>query len=252
MLISYTFMESVENTNSTKGASSMQNSRELSARVLQAQDEERRRIARELHDSTGQDLALLTLNLGRLRTRAEKVAPILEKSVSDCFDLAKHISAELRTISYLLHPPLLDELGLASALLWYIDGFKHLTNIDVELGLSKNLQRLPSEIEIAIFRIVQESLTNVHRHSGSSKASISLERKARDVVLEVSDEGKGIPAQLLSRLELGSSTGVGLRGMRERVKSLGGEIQIGRAAKGTRIKAVIPIAVNDLANCYPT
>lgn len=230
----------------------MQNSRELSARVLQAQDEERRRIAHELHDSTGQDLALLTLNLGRLRTRAEKVAPILEKSVSDCFDLAKHISAELRTISYLLHPPLLDELGLASALLWYIDGFKHLTNIDVELGLSKNLQRLPSEIEIAIFRIVQESLTNVHRHSGSSKASISLERKARDVVLEVSDEGKGIPAQLLSRLELGSSTGVGLRGMRERVKSLGGEIQIGRAAKGTRIKAVIPIAVNDLANCYPT
>jgi signal transduction histidine kinase len=222
--------------------------RALSACLLRAQDEERRRIARELHDSTAQTLALLTMNLDNLTGMAEGLSPEARTALSRCVQLAKQVCTELRTTSYLLHPPLLEEVGLASTVCWYVEGFKTLTSIDVNLRLSDKLTRLPADVEIAIFRIVQECLTNIRRHSGSAKAFISLERQAGQVVLEVKDEGRGIPQQLLSRIELGSSTGVGLRGMRERVRGLGGEFEIASLGTGTRIRAMIPLMNKGLAN----
>jgi signal transduction histidine kinase len=208
---------------------------------MEAQDEERRRIARELHDGTGQALTLLIMNLGHLCAQAEKAQPDINKLACDCTQLAKEISDELRTISYLLHPPLLDDLGLASAMQWYVDGFKQRTGIDVGVVLPPDLQRLSPEVETAIFRIVQESLTNVHRHSGSATAGISLRQMANRIVLEVWDSGRGMPREGLST-ELGGAkpSGLGLRGMRERVKGLGGHMEIVSTARGTDIKAVIP------------
>lgn len=221
---------------------SAQSRREQSARLSQAQDEERRRIARELHDSTGQDLAVLTMNLGSLRVKAEQVDPSISNLAADCEDLARHISTELRTISYLLHPPMLDQMGLASALDWFIEGFKIKTDIDVALDLPGNLERLPREIETAMFRIVQEALTNIHRHSGSSTATISLQPHPQDILLRIKDEGKGIPKQALHKIGRGLSVGVGLRGMRERVKDLGGHMEISSPGKGTELKFVIPVS----------
>jgi two-component system NarL family sensor kinase len=216
-------------------------SRKLSARLMQAQDDERRRIARELHDGTGQVLALLIMNLDRLGQETERTHPDLTKSASECSQLARQISRELRAISYLLHPPLLDELGLTSAVAWFVNGFKNLTEIDVVVDLAPDMGRLPHDVETAIFRIVQESLTNVHRHSGSRMAAISLQRQRGNVVLEVSDRGKGISGVRLSQIARGESSGIGLRGMRERVKSLGGEIDIAAFDGGTHVRVAIPL-----------
>jgi two-component system, NarL family, sensor kinase len=216
-------------------------SRKLSARLMQAQDDERRRIARELHDGTGQVLALLIMNLDRLGQETERTRPDLTKSASECSQLARQISRELRAISYLLHPPLLDELGLTSAVAWFVNGFKNLTEIDVVVDLAPDMGRLPHDVETAIFRIVQESLTNVHRHSGSRMAAISLQRQRGNVVLEVSDRGKGISGVRLSQIARGESSGIGLRGMRERVKSLGGEIDISAFDGGTHVRVAIPL-----------
>ena len=216
--------------------------REQSARVSQAQDEERRRIARELHDSTGQDLVVLTMSLVHLRVKAEHVSAEISNMAADCEDLARHISSELRTISYLLHPPLLDQMGLPSALDWLIEGFKDKTDIDVALDLPSDLERLPRDIETATFRIVQEALTNIHRHSGSSKAAVSLEYHGEGLVLRIKDEGKGIPKEALYKIGRGLSGGVGLRGMRERVKNLGGHMEIRSPGTGTELKFVIPVS----------
>ena len=215
--------------------------RDQSARLSQAQDEERRRIARELHDSTGQDLAALTMNLGYLRVRAEHVNPEISDPAANCEDLARQISTELRTISYLLHPPLLDQMGLASALDWFIEGFKSKTEIDVALDLPTNLERLPRDVETAMFRIVQEGLTNIHRHSGSSTAAVVLHHDRNDITLQIKDEGKGIPKEALSKIGRGQSVGVGLRGMRERVSDLGGHMEIRSSGKGTELKFIIPM-----------
>ena len=212
---------------------------ELSARILRIQDEEHRRIARDLHDSVGQLLAALSMNLGYLQ---EKIVDAgLVRSISDSQRLTEQISSEIRTVSHLLHPPLLDELGLASALDWYVREFSQRSKIKVELSISPELKRLPQEMETSIFRIVQECLTNIHRHSGSTKAAISLTQDNTEVQVEVKDEGKGISLERQLELTSKGRAGVGFRGMRERARELGGRLEIRSDGSGTQVKATMPL-----------
>jgi signal transduction histidine kinase len=215
--------------------------RGLSGRLLQAQDQERRRIARELHDSTGQSLAALTMILSKLRKKASGVNPELSSELDESERITRSVSDELRTTSYLLHPPLLDEMGLQAGLRWYIEGFKGRSNIKVSLNLPKNLERLPADLELMIFRVVQECLTNVHRHSESPSATISLCNSNGMLKLEIRDQGKGMPADRLVAVTGPGTVGVGLRGMRERVKAFGGELEIMSDSQGTVVRAVIPL-----------
>jgi signal transduction histidine kinase len=216
--------------------------RQLSARLLRVQDEERRRIARDLHDSTGQTLAFLSMNLASLQAEAERQSPELAKAIVESADIVKQVSGELRTMSYLLHPPLLDEMGLACALDWYIVGFGERSGIQVNLQISGELGRLPGDLETAIFRVVQECLTNIHRHSGSPTATVRLRRDSDGIRLEIEDEGKGIPAEKLSQCVSSGTLGLGLRGMRARIRDFGGEMEIVSPEKGTCIKVTVPIA----------
>jgi PAS domain S-box-containing protein len=220
--------------------STNQGLRDLSARLLHVQDEERRHIARDLHDSTGQTLALLTMTLSALESEVRKLSPELAKGLADNAELVRQVSVELRTLSYLLHPPLLDEVGLGSALHWFVDGFGKRSGILVNLELPGNLGRMPRDLETAIYRVVQECLTNIHRHSQSPVAAIRLSESARRIVLEVTDQGKGIDQHKLSRIASSCAPGVGLRGIRERIQNFRGELEITSDAKGTRIKVVIP------------
>jgi len=215
----------------------------LSGRLLQMQDEERRRIARELHDSAGQMLAALSMKLMPLQSEVDKIGPAPAKELQESLDIVAQLSKELRTISHLLHPPLLDEVGLASALRLYLDGFTDRSGIQVDLELPTDFGRLSRDLETAIFRVVQECLTNIHRHSGSSTAKISIVRSDAKVEIEVEDQGKGIPAEKRQQLELGGKAGVGLRGMRERVRQLGGNLEIRPAVAdtGTLIRAQFPV-----------
>jgi signal transduction histidine kinase len=217
--------------------------RELTARLLNLQDEERRRIARELHDNAGQALSALALNLSAVARDLEQLVKTAG-TVADSASIVQQMSSDIRTMSYLLHPPLLDEMGLASAVRWYVDGFAERSKIAVGLECEKDLGRLPREVETAIFRLVQECLTNVHRHSGSSTASIRIAQTGGQLVVEVSDEGKGIVSEKQEQMESGVTLGVGVRGMRERVRQLGGKLEIiseGIGA-GTRIVARLPVA----------
>ncbi|HXA75852.1 MAG TPA: MEDS domain-containing protein [Candidatus Acidoferrales bacterium] len=215
--------------------------RELSARLLRVQDEERRRIARDLHDSTGQSLALLSMNLSAMEAEASKSNPGLLKSLVENEEIVRQISTELRTLSYLLHPPLLEEMGLESALRWYVDGFRQRSNIQITLDLSADLGRLSQDLEIALFRVIQECLTNIHRHSESPTASIRVSRYAGGINLEVRDEGKGISPEKLAKIISSGESGVGLRGMRERIKGLCGDLEIESDSKGTGIRVTIPV-----------
>jgi PAS domain S-box-containing protein len=217
-----------------------QNLRQLSARLIKSRDEEDRRIARELHDSTGQDLTVLKLDLAVIGREVTKFSPELARRVSDTIELATHISDELRTISYLLHPPLLDELGLASALRHYADGFSARSNIRVDLKIPPSFGRLAHDVELTCFRIVQESLTNIHRHSKSATAVITVNYEEKGILVEVRDEGRGIPRKRLQQLTSGGG-GVGLAGMRERVKQLGGTLEIRSDANGTAVIAALPL-----------
>lgn len=214
--------------------------RDLSTRLLVAQDEERRRIARDLQDSAGQTLALLTMTLSALESEVRRISPELAKGMADNTELVRQVSIEPRTLSYLLHPPLLDEVGLASALRWFVDGFGKRSGVLVNLELPRNLQRMPRELETAIYRIVQECLTNIHYHSQSPVAAICLSESRGTIVLEVTDEGKGIDHQKLSRISSSCALGVGLRGIRERIHTFRGELEITSDKNGTRIKAIIP------------
>ena len=215
--------------------------RELSARLLQIQDEERRRIARELHDSVGQMLAAVTMNLAQVNREADALTPDARKALEDNTALLQQLSSEIRTISHLLHPPLLDEVGLQSALQWYIDGFRERSKIDVALELPDDFGRLPRNLEITLFRVVQECLTNIHRHSGSSTATILVARSDNEVRLEVRDTGKGIPQETQATLASGKLSGVGLRGMNERLRQMGGQLDVESNGTGTLILATLPI-----------
>jgi signal transduction histidine kinase len=219
---------------------SNQSLRELTARLMQLQDEERRRFARELHDSVGQVLAALSINLSIAQTdleRLTKTASTLRESEM----LVQDMSKEVRTISHLLHPPLLDEAGLSSALRWYVEGFAERSKIKVDLEFPNGFGRLSRELETAIFRVVQECLTNVHRHSGSSIAKIRITHADGLVLVEVEDQGKGIPPEKLIEMDSAGVPGVGVRGMRERIRQLGGRLDINSGKNGTIIRARLPV-----------
>jgi PAS domain S-box-containing protein len=222
--------------------------RQLSAQLMKMQDEERRRIARELHDSAGQTVIALMLNLGQLRT-SENLSPEEARLLSDSYALLQNVNSELRAISHLLHPLLLDEIGLWTALEWYVEGFMQRSGIAATLEGDPNFGRLNSDVEFAIFRVVQECLTNVHRHSGSSEATVRLRRSDGQVRLEVHDHGRGLPAGKQFSLSGDGTMGVGLRGMRERILQLGGNLSVQSNAGGTTIAATFPItATADASN----
>jgi PAS domain S-box-containing protein len=215
--------------------------RALSGRVLKWQDEERRRIARELHDSTGQTLTALAMQLAFVRAGGGDGTRV-SKALEDCESLAEQAAVEIRNLSHLLHPPDLDRVGLGPAIQWYCARFGQRTGIRVELGLPAELERLPQDVEIAMFRVVQESLENVRRHSGSPTATVRVSRKETEVVVEVEDEGKGIPAALLNdTAENISRLGVGVAGMRERLRQLAGRLEIISHGRGTTVRAIVPL-----------
>jgi len=219
-----------------------ENLRELSARLLQSQDEERRHIARELHDSTGQMLVALSMILTPLVQNRGEIDPESRDTIKEGLDLVGELSKEVRTISHLLHPPLLDEVGLSSALRMYLEGFAERSKIEMDLQVPSDFGRLSQEFETAIFRIVQECVTNIHRHSGSSVAKVCISSIDSQVRIEVQDRGKGISPEKQSDIELGRG-GVGIRGMRERLRQLGGSLEIDSPGngKGTTIVAHLPV-----------
>jgi signal transduction histidine kinase len=216
----------------------------LSASLLKLQDEERRRIARELHDSTGQTLTALKMNIAVLRQAAESLAREWPRDLLDEVEkLADQALKEIRTTSYLLHPPLLDEAGFASAARWFVEGFSARSNIQVDLELPPQLDRLPPAIELALFRVMQEGLNNVHRYSGSSRVDVRLAFEKAALRLTIRDYGRGIPAEVVDSVYSGrSDVGVGLAGMRERVNELGGEFAI-ESDGGTCINVVLPLPI---------
>ena len=214
----------------------------LNARITTLRDEERRSIARELHDSVGQLLAAIGMNSVVVEAEAGKLSPEAAKRVSENAAMVAEASRQIRTISHLLHPPLLDEAGLASALHWYVEGFSERSKIDARLDIPQVFAGLSKEMELSIFRVVQECLTNIHRHAGSSTAGIRITQDEACLRVEIEDAGKGIPPE--KELALGSSAhaGVGLRGMRERLRRFGGTLQIQSQGVGTRVTAVLPVA----------
>jgi len=225
-----------------KLASSERSLRELSRHLLRSQDEERRRIGRDLHDSLGQSLAVLKMNLDSLDLQVGAEPNGTARAVNSCVNLAEEALREVRTISYLLYPPMLEEMGLKSAIPWYLDGFSKRSNIKTSLEVDPCFDRLPPEVELALFRILQESLTNIHRHSGSATAKIKLSLANGWAAMEIRDEGKGIPAGLLEQSgeDWMGSLGVGLRGMNERMRQLGGRLEVSSTENGTVVTAGVP------------
>jgi PAS domain S-box-containing protein len=231
-----------ERTAELNGAN--KNLRDLSARLLHIRDHESRRLARELHDSVGQMLSAINMNLATVKPQVHKLDASGAKAVAENANLIEQISAEIRTMSYLLHPPLLDELGLRSALGWYVDGFSERSKIKVDLEIPSEFGRLSSDLETPIFRIVQECLTNIHRHSGSKAALIRILREDDQIVVVAQDWGKGIPADKL-RLNSEGLTGVGFRGMTERIRYLGGSLKLHSDSQGTVVTARLPLEQAD-------
>lgn len=214
--------------------------RELSARLLQARDDEQRRIARELHDGVGQLVIAIKINNSAIAKEVAELSPSSVAALQQNEAMLQELHQGIRTISHLLHPPLLDEVGLPVALQWYVEEFSKRSGIPVSLDCPEVLERAPSEVETAIFRIVQECLGNVHRHSASSTAAVQLKFKDGKALLRVSDQGVGIPANRQQELKAHGRIGVGLRGIRERIAQLGGELHIESDSKGTTIKASLP------------
>jgi two-component system, NarL family, sensor kinase len=215
--------------------------RQLSGRLLQLQDEERRRIARDLHDTTGQKIAALSMSLDRVARLLDTKKPERLEALEEGRDIVRMIGEEIRTLSYLLHPPLLDESGLGSAIRWYAEGFQKRSGIRLNVNISPDLGRLSTEVEMALFRVVQESLTNVHRYSGSPDADISVVGTPDAINLEVVDHGKGIEAGTARvKVEGIAALGVGIPGMRERLRQLGGQLEVDFGREGTRVSASVP------------
>jgi PAS domain S-box-containing protein len=215
--------------------------RDLSGRLMSTQDEERRRIARDLHDSAGQNLAALAMTLARIEGEAKRDPAQLSETVKEARDLIEGLSQEIRTTSYLLHPPMLDEFGLSSALGMYLEGLEQRSGLSIELNIPADFGRLAPEVELALFRLVQECLTNIHRHSGSKTAVIRIAREPDKIYAEVQDHGKGMSAERFAEVQSqGAGVGVGIRGMRERVRQAHGELIVDSNALGTTITAVFP------------
>ncbi len=220
--------------------------RRLSLHLLRTQDEERRRIGRDLHDSLGQTLSVLKMKLdslpGAIGLNSHDPR---NQNIASCANLTEDCIKEVRTIAYLLYPPMLEEMGLKSAISWYLDGFSKRSGIRTTFEIAPNFARLPRHVETAIFRVLQESLTNVHRHSGSEMANVRLFNRGGMTVLEVSDKGKGMPVQVASEFKQGElhALGVGLRGMEERMRQLGGELELLSSPRGTTVVASVPVEV---------
>jgi signal transduction histidine kinase len=222
--------------------------RDLSSKLQRLRDEERRQIARELHDSAGQLLAALSMNLATLQLQSDKLDADGARALTENAMMVEQITREIRTISHLLHPPLLDVAGLTSALRWYVDGFSERSKIKVELEIpSKKLSRMSDEMEIAVFRMVQECLTNIHRHSGSKTALIRVLERDHEILVEVQDHGKGISQERQLELSSFSRTGVGFRGMRERLRHLGGALEVQSLGSGTTVRATLPLGISSSA-----
>lgn len=220
--------------------------RQLSRRLLKSRDEERRRIARELHDSTAQTLATIEINLNRLAKFGGRLNERARLALAESMALTEQASREIRTLSYLLHPPLIDELGLVFALRSYLDGFTRRSGIRVYLEAPPTFPRLREEMELVLFRLVQESLSNTWRHSGSSVATIVLHQSSKNVTLEIKDQGSGIPQEHFDKItgDL-KRVGVGIAGMRERADQLGGRLEIESDSHGTTVRAILPLASGD-------
>jgi two-component system, NarL family, sensor kinase len=226
--------------------------RQLSGRLLQLQDEERRRIARDLHDVTGQKIALLSMSLDRLGRLVGSQDSEVEETFEETRDVVRKIGEEIRTLSYLLHPPLLDESGLASAVRWYAEGFQKRSGIHLSVNIAPGLGRLSMEVETALFRVVQESLTNVHRYSGSPDAEIRIFAENGELRLEVVDYGKGIEAGTArTSIDGIASLGVGIPGMRERLRQLGGQLEVDFGKNGTRVLANVPLRLAEAEVSVP-
>jgi two-component system NarL family sensor kinase len=211
----------------------------LSARLLQAQDEERRRISRELHDSVGQSLVAVLMNL-QLLSRT-----VMDERLEETIDIVREVSREVRTVSYLMHPPLLDLSGLEAAINWYAEGFTKRSRIKTEVHVLQRLPRLPVEKETALYRVVQESLTNIHRYSGASTAWIRIWVAEGQFLLEVEDNGKGLGTEgLRAGADTSITLGVGIPGMRERMRELGGSLFIQSNKRGTKVTAALPRHMN--------
>lgn len=224
----------------------------LSQRLLKVQDEERRRVARDLHDSSGQTLTALKISIELLRRKLPN-NKVISGELTGIARLANEALQEIRTTSYLLHPPLLDEVGFTCAARWYVEGFARRSGMKVRMEFAPPAERLPNSIETALFRVLQESLTNVHRHSGSSEVEVRLLRETDAVILEVRDYGRGIPQELLS--SFGRSvrdSGVGLSGMCERLSELKGDLELTSADPGTRLRAIVPLSSRVVAHALPT
>jgi PAS domain S-box-containing protein len=219
--------------------------RRLSGQLLRSQDGERRRIARELHDTTGQDLVALATMLGQVRSSLPSAERKSRRLLSECKTLAERCIHEVRTLSYVLHPPVLDQGGLEDAIRDYVKGFTERSAIHVELELSPRLGRMARDVELALFRVVQEALTNIQRHSGSQRAQIRIHRNA-DLTLEISDLGRGLSANVQrGKEEPQFEIGVGIPSMQERVKLLGGRIEIDSTSQGTTVRVTIPLERNE-------
>ncbi len=215
----------------------------LTARILQVQDQERRRIARDLHDVTGQDLVGISMALSSLSRLVKLPGTDLQKEIADCLRYVRKVEDDIRTLSYVLHPPLLDELGLASALSWYAEGFKKRASLNVELDMPADIPRLPFERETALFRVVQEGLTNVLRHSRSPNACLRVAIEGQHLVLSIEDEGARVaPPKLQAAHNDRPEFGVGIPGMRERLKQFGGSLELRSTSSGTQLIARVPIS----------
>jgi signal transduction histidine kinase len=224
--------------------------RDFSRLLLHAQDEERRHIARELHDSAGQTLTVLGINLAQFVRRLEKSAPTLAGEAETIEEIVQQLSREIRTTSYLLHPPLLDENGLCSALNWYVEGLLERSGLDIKLAIAEDFGRLPRDMELVVFRFVQECLTNIHRHSGSKTASIRVSRESNAIAVEVEDQGSGMSSERLAEVESRGS-GLGIRGIRERLRQFEGSMKIESGSTGTRVTATIPLTRTSIVENGP-
>jgi PAS domain S-box-containing protein len=225
-------------TESREAQRSMQ---QLSGRLLHLLDEERRRFARQLHDTIAQSLAAIRLNLAVVSRSPAVSSGAIKEAVEESVALTEQSIAEIRTLSYLLHPPMIDEAGLLPSLQWYARGFEQRSGITTTFDAPPEMDRLPRELETAVFRIVQEALSNIQRHSGSAVAGIRLERLPQGLQLEVRDEGRGIPAEFRDHHSALIASGVGIAGIEHRVRELGGKMEIESSDRGTRIAVTLPI-----------
>jgi two-component system, NarL family, sensor kinase len=216
--------------------------RQLSLHLLRTQDEERRRIGRDLHDSLGQYLAVLKMKLDSVASFIGQKGDEAARDVDQCIRLTEDSIKEVRTVSYLLYPPMLEEMGLESAIPWYLDGFAARSGIKTTFDVQTDFGRLPRDSELALFRVLQESLTNVHRHSGSQTAHVRLLMREGMAVLEIEDRGKGFSPQLLeqSGQDWMGAPGVGVRGMNERMRQLGGRLELVSKESGTTVRGIVP------------